>query len=76
MGTLNNAHNFSSHFAVFMFKRLVLEAFVASLICRSPLVRRHIKNVSIVPNASSPFSARALAPSTLSRIQAIFEALK
>lgn len=53
----------------------VRDALVTSVTCRPPSlppVRFQSTQVSIVPKASSPFSARSRAPSTLSRIQAIF----
>ena len=37
-----------------------------------PPVRFHSTQVSVVPNSSSPFSARSRAPSTLSSSQVIF----
>ena len=52
----------------------VRDALVTSVAC-SP-VRFHSTQVSIVPNASSPASARSRAPSTLSRIHLIFGPLK
>ncbi len=54
---------------------MVREALVTSVTCTPPLgppVRFHITQVSMFPNARSPASARARAPSTLSRIQRIF----
>ena len=52
----------------------VRPALLASVRCRPQ--RRHSKNASIVPNANSPASARRRAPSTASKIQAIFGAEK
>src|SRR5215207_4457348 len=49
-------------------------ALVTSVTCRPPSlppVRFHRTQVSVVPNASSPFSARSRAPSTLSSSQVI-----
>jgi hypothetical protein len=54
---------------------IVRDAFVTSVTWTPPFtppVRFHSTQVSIVPKHSSPFSARERAPSTLSRIQAIF----
>ncbi len=48
---------------------MVRDAFVTSVTCSEPPVSFQISHVSMVPNASSPASARARAPSTLSRIQ-------
>ncbi len=50
-------------------------AFVTSVTCTPPLgppVRFQITHVSMLPNSSSPASARARAPSTLSRSHRIF----
>ena len=55
-----------------MFMSRVREAFVGSVTCRPPSmppVAFHSTQVSMVPNASSPRSARSRAPSTWSRIQ-------
>ena len=57
----------------------VRDALVTSVACTPPCgppVRFHRIQVSDVPNSSSPRSARARAPSTSSRIQAIFAAEK
>ncbi len=53
-----------------MLKSRVREALVTSVACTRPAVRRHSRNESMVPKASSPRSARARAPATLSRIHA------
>lgn len=55
---------------------MVREALVTSVACTAPAVKFHINQLSTVPNASSPRSAAARAPLTLSKIQAIFEAEK
>ena len=51
---------------------MVREALVTSVTCTpsfsAPPVRFHRTQVSIVPNNSSPASARSLTPSTFSRI--------
>ena len=52
-----------------MLKSRVREALVTSVTWRWPLVRFQISQLSTVPKASSPRSARARAPGTLSRIQ-------
>jgi hypothetical protein len=49
----------------------VREALVASVACTAPPVSRQIRKLSIVPARSSPRSARARAPFTLSSSQAI-----
>ena len=54
----------------------VREAFVASVTCRRPLVRRDMRNDSTVPTASSPASARRRAPGTWSSSQRILVAEK
>ncbi len=54
---------------------IVRLALVTSVTCRPPFVppvRFHRTQESIVPKASSPFSARLRAPSTLSSSHAIF----
>ena len=54
-------------------------AFVTSVACTPPSgppVRFHSTQLSVVPKASSPASARARAPSTFSRIHAILLAEK
>ena len=56
-----------------MLNTIVREALVASVAWTLPPVRRHNRNVSIVPKASSPRLAAAFAPATLSRIHAILE---
>ena len=55
---------------------MVREALVASISCRRPPVRCQSRRLSTVPAASSPASARALAPATLSSSQAILVAEK
>ena len=54
---------------------MVRDALVTSVTCTppsAPPVRFHTSQLSIVPNASSPASARARAPSTLSSSQRTF----
>ena len=58
----------SSHSPFTMLKSSVRDALVTSVTCRVPLVRCQISQLSTVPNASSPRSARARAPGTLFRI--------
>ena len=55
---------------------IVREAFVTSVACNLPPVRRHKRKLSIVPNAISPLAARSRSPGTLSSIQRIFDAEK
>ena len=60
---------------VSMFISSVREALVTSVACTPPCappVRFHSTQLSMVPASSSPASARRRAPSTFSRIQAIF----
>ena len=54
----------------------VREAFVTSVTCTRPPVSFQSSQESTVPQASSPASARARAPFTLSRIHAILVAEK
>ena len=56
--------------------RIVREAFDGSVIWSLPPVRFQISHVSTVPNVSSPFSARCLAPVTLSSSHLILLAEK
>ena len=53
-----------------MLKSSVREALLESVTCSRPAVSCQTSQLSMVPNASSPASARARAPGTLSRIQA------
>ncbi len=55
---------------------IVRAAFVASVTWDAPPVSRQIRNVSTVPNANSPASARTRAPSILSSSHATFVAEK
>ncbi len=55
-----------------MLYSIVREAFDGSVMCSRPAVRRQARKVSTVPKASSPCSARARAPGTLSSSQASF----
>ena len=66
----------SSHCWRWMSNSSVRDAFVASVACTLPPVSFQSSHVSIVPASSSPRSARTRAPSTLSRIHAIFVAEK
>ncbi len=52
--------------------RLALVTSVTWMPPSVPPVRFHSTHVSVVPNSSSPFSARSRAPSTLSSSQVIF----
>ena len=54
-----------------MSKQSVREAFDGSVACTAPPVRRHSSQLSTVPKASSPRSARPRAPGTSSRSQRI-----
>ena len=71
-GTLNIVSISSSQASFARSISRVREALVTSVACTAPLVRRCTRNVSMVPKASSPFSARARAPFSWSRIHAIF----
>lgn len=75
-GMPNSLSSSSSHCSVWMLKSIVREALLTSVTCTSPRVRRQMSHESTVPNISLPFSARSLAPATLSRIHLIFVALK
>ena len=66
----------SSHLQVSRLQSIVREAFVMSVTKTRPPVSFQMSHVSIVPKASSPRSARARAPDTLSRIQRILVAEK
>ena len=58
-----------------MFISMVREALVTSVTCTPPSVPPvmfHTSQASVLPKSSSPCSARSRAPSTFSRIQAIF----
>ena len=57
-GTLNSAHISSLQARLAMSNSSVRAALVTSVTCARPCVSRQIRNVSTVPNASSPFSAR------------------
>jgi len=70
-GTPRMRSRSSSHSPLWMSKSSVRAALVASVACTLPPVSRHRRKLSTVPKASSPRSARARAPGTLSRIQAI-----
>ncbi len=70
-GIRNSFSRSSSHFSVWMLKSIVREALVTSVMCVASLVSCQTSQLSMVPNASFPASARARAPGTLSRIHAI-----
>ena len=53
-----------------MLNSIVRDALLTSVTCVEPLVSFHTSQLSMVPNASLPASARARAPGTLSRIHA------
>ena len=53
-----------------MLNSIVRDALLTSVTCVAPPVSFQTSQVSTVPNASSPASARARAPGTLSRIHA------
>ena len=57
-----------------MLNIIVRAALECSVTCRLPSVKFQISHVSMVPASRSPRSAFSRAPSTLSRIQAIFDA--
>jgi hypothetical protein len=59
-----------------MSKSMVRDAFDGSVTCRRLCEKFHASHVSTVPKASSPRSAFARAPGTLSSIQAILVPLK
>ncbi len=64
-----------THCSVSRSMSMVREALVTSVRCTpfaAPPLRFHTSQLSIVPNASSPASARARAPSTLSSSQRTF----
>jgi len=65
-GTSNSASNCESHCKVLILNNKVRDALLASVTWRLPPVRFQISQLSIVPNASSPLSARERAPGTLS----------
>ena len=69
-GTRNSLSRSSSHFSVLMLNSIVRDALVTSVMCVESLVSCHTSQLSMVPNASLPASARARAPGTLSRIHA------
>jgi len=66
----------SSHAPVLRLSSWVREALVESVTCTAPSVSFQISQVSMVPAASSPASARARAPSTWSSSHAILLAEK
>ena len=69
-GILRRRSSSSSQRCSMMLNMSVRPALVGSVAWTLPPVRRDSRKQSIVPNASSPRSARARAPDTLSRIQA------
>ena len=70
-GMPNSRSSSSSHCSVWMLNSIVREALLTSVTWRAPPVSFQTSQVSTVPNASLPASARARAPGTLSRIQRI-----
>src|SRR6185312_1329805 len=68
-GTSSSASNSSSHSRVWMLNSMVREAFVASVTCVWPCVSFQISQLSTVPKANLPASARSLAPLTFFKIQ-------
>ena len=75
-GTLKILRRSSSQLRVLRLSKFVLEALVISVLNISPPDNCQSKKVSTVPNLRSPFEAFSLAPSTLSKIHAIFVAEK
>jgi hypothetical protein len=71
-GTPSSSSSSSLHASVLMSKRSVRDAFVTSVACTAPPVRRHNRYESIVPNASEPARAAAAMPFTLCSIQLTF----
>jgi len=71
MGTPSAAASSLSQASFSMSKQRVREALEGSVACTAPRVSRHRSQVSTVPKASSPRSARARAPGTWSSSQAI-----
>ena len=65
-GIRSSASSSSSQSWVCRLNSSVREALLASVACTRPPVRFQTSQLSIVPKASSPFSARARAPGTLS----------
>ena len=70
-GTRSAASSPLSHWRVCRSSSRVREALLWSVAWTAPPVNCQISQLSMVPNASSPASARARAPGTWSRIQAI-----
>ncbi|MNY19858.1 hypothetical protein D3C86_1533130 [compost metagenome] len=68
-GISSSSSSSVSHCWLWILNSRVREALVASVLCDLPPVRRHSRKLSTVPKRSSPRSARARAPATLSRIQ-------
>ena len=62
----SSASNSSSHWLVRTLNSMVRAALLTSVACTAPPVSCHISQLSMVPNASSPRSAWARAPGTLS----------
>src|SRR5258706_486433 len=75
-GTRSRRSSSASHSPVLMSNSIVREAFDGSVTCVRLPVSCQMSQVSTVPKASSPRSARARAPGTWSRIQAILVPLK
>ena len=75
-GTLSISSSSSSQSPLWMSKSMVREALDGSVTCNRLCEKFHASHVSTVPKASSPRSARARAPSTLSSSQATLVPLK
>ena len=69
-GILSKASSSSSQARVCKLNRSVREALLGSVTCVWPLVRFQTSQLSTVPKASSPRSARVRAPGMLSSSQA------
>ncbi|MCY1550365.1 hypothetical protein D9M68_866170 [compost metagenome] len=67
-GMSSRASSSSSHSRLCTLNSMVRDALLTSVTCRSPPVSCQINQLSTVPKASSPRSACARAPGTLSRI--------
>ena len=75
-GTPSRRSRSASQSLVWMLKSSVREALLTSVTCVRLPVRFQMSQLSTVPKASSPRSARARAPGTFSSSQAIFVPLK
>jgi hypothetical protein len=65
-GTRSSLSSSSSQSCVCRLNNIVREALLASVACTRPAVRFQTSQLSMVPKASSPASARLRAPGTLS----------